>query len=52
MKKTTFALLVALIIALLIGFGDAGMEQHPHVCVDLSHATCDGECGCDGLKCK
>lgn len=22
-----------------------------HICDDLSHATCDGNCGCDGMGC-
>jgi hypothetical protein len=23
-----------------------------HKCIDLTHATCDGKCECDGLGCR
>lgn len=52
-KKTENALIALVMVVLLFigGTGDHFLPQHPHVCVDLTHAECDGECGCDGLEC-
>lgn len=54
MSKKVESALIALGIAVFIligGTADDVLPQHPHVCVDLSHIECDGECGCDGLEC-
>lgn len=52
-KKAEKALFALFFVALVFigGTGDDVLPQHPHVCVDLTHAECDGECGCDGMEC-
>lgn len=49
-EKALFALFFVVLV-LIGGTGDDVLPQHPHVCVDLTHAECDGECGCDGMEC-
>lgn len=53
-EKTKLVLLAIALLLALCFCGWADMEQHPsskHVCIDSTHATCDGECECDGLGC-
>ena len=28
------------------------VRDMPHICSDTTHATCDGECTCDGMECN
>jgi len=57
-RETLHTILLVLAVLLILVFGDADpdMRQHPqpsppHVCVDSTHAECDGGCECDGLGC-
>lgn len=27
-------------------------QQSTHICYDISHKTCDGNCECDGMECN
>jgi len=49
--KKNLLIVILLVIAGLLFADRAGIEQHPHVCTDTTHATCDGQCECDGLSC-
>jgi len=50
LEKALFSLFFVVLV-IIGGTADEVLPQHPHVCVDLSHQECDGECGCDGVEC-
>lgn len=54
MKKKHWAVMAALI--LIAGMAD-NLSDDPavapkHACIDTTHASCDGECLCDGYECE
>lgn len=57
MKKQTLNLIALLAISILMlcipaGNPDEPNNLKPHQCIDSTHATCDGNCECDGLGCN
>ena len=55
-KRKSYLLVAAIILlaALADNLSD-NPQDHPkepaHTCTDTTHATCDGQCQCDGMEC-
>lgn len=56
LETTATVVILAAVIAGAMWLGDSlsikKYRNYHHECIDTTHATCDGECECDGMDCQ
>ena len=53
-EKNPAGIIALLLVALFACFAMCFPKNSnkSHICIDATHATCDGNCECDGLGCN